>query len=86
MEALAAFGVAANIAQFIAFATSLVSTSVEAYQNSEGCADDVSSIAATYEKLRDLSQGLGTPILDPDLLIKHPQTVHTFVEAECTYD
>ena len=75
MEALAALSVAANIAQFIAFATSLVSKSVEAFRNTEGCADDVSSIAATYDKLRDLSHGLNPSILDPDMVIKHPETV-----------
>ena len=59
MEPLAAFGFAANIAQFLSFATTLIQTSREIYHSGQGSSNKVLTLEATYKQLKDLSQNLG---------------------------
>jgi len=58
MEALAAVSLAGNVVQFISFASSLVSNTVEIRNSTSGCTDAVMTLETVYGKLSQLSVDL----------------------------
>ncbi|KAI1129080.1 hypothetical protein F5Y10DRAFT_264542 [Nemania abortiva] len=60
MDPLVALGLASNVAQFVGFASKLISTSLEIHESLSGCTDDVSILDTVYGRLNDLSAGLRT--------------------------
>ena len=58
MDPLAALGLAANLAQFVSFASELLSRSREIYASAKGCTTNVLTLETIYSQLRELSSGL----------------------------
>ena len=55
MDPVSAFGLAASVAQFISFAASLVSSSVEIHTSVAGATSKIQSIEMVYQQLAELS-------------------------------
>ena len=58
MDPLTALGLSANVAQFLSFASELISKSKEIYTSTKGCTDNVLTLETVYTQLRDLSSTL----------------------------
>jgi hypothetical protein len=58
MDPLTALGLAANVAQFVSFASELISKSEEIYASAKGCTSKVLTLETVYLQLRDLSSSL----------------------------
>jgi hypothetical protein len=61
MDPASAFGIAASVAQFITFASTLISKVNEACRSSDGLNDDIANIEKVYDKLQGLSSNLDVP-------------------------
>jgi hypothetical protein len=70
MESLAALGVAASTAQFVTFASGLVSNAIEISGSASGATSQVLSMEVVYTQLKELASTLAaTPVPD------HPSAV-----------
>jgi hypothetical protein len=58
MDPLTALGLSANVAQFVSFASELISKSKEIYSSAKGCTRKVLTLETVYSQLRDLSSSL----------------------------
>lgn len=58
MDPLTAFGLSASVAQFVSFASELISKSKEIYASAKGCTGKVLTLEKVYTRLRDLSSSL----------------------------
>ncbi|CAH0043630.1 unnamed protein product [Clonostachys solani] len=61
MDPVSAFGLAASVAQFVMFTSTLISQGTEIYRSSSGLSSDGSTIEAIYGRLHELSMALDTP-------------------------
>ena len=58
MDPLTALGLSASVAQFVSFASDLISKSKEIYTSAKGCTSKVLTLETAYAQLRDLSSSL----------------------------
>jgi hypothetical protein len=58
MDPLTALGLSASVAQFVSFASELISKSNEIYNSTKGCTGKVLTLETVYAQLRDLSSSL----------------------------
>lgn len=58
MDPLTALGLSASVAQFVSFASELMSKSKEIYTSTKGGTDSVLTLETVYNQLRDLSSSL----------------------------
>ena len=58
MDPLTAIGLAANVVQFVSFASELLSKSNEIYNSAKGCSSKVFTLETIYEQLQNLSSSL----------------------------
>jgi hypothetical protein len=58
MDPLTALGLSASVAQFVSFASELMSKSKEIYTSAKGCTDKVLTLETIYTQLRDLGSSL----------------------------
>lgn len=58
MDPLTALGLAANVVQFVSFASKLLSASNEIYTSGKVCSSKVSTLETIYEQLQNLSSSL----------------------------
>ena len=82
MDPLTALGISASVAQFVSFASELISKSKEIYVSAKGCTSKVLTLESLYEQLQSLSSCLeASSRKDPRLtaLEKQPDFVkHVF--------
>lgn len=62
LDPLTALGLAANVTQFVSFASKLISTSQEIYALRKGCSNQILTLERTYEEVKSLSQKLGSEV------------------------
>jgi hypothetical protein len=58
MDPLTALGLSASVAQFVSFASELISKSKEIYTSARGCTEKMLTLETIYTRLRDLSTSL----------------------------
>lgn len=79
MDPLTALGLAANVAQFVSFASELISKSEEIYASAKGCTSKVLTLETVYLQLRDFSSSLElSSQKDPKLLAVQGTSKHVF--------
>lgn len=78
MEAVAAFGVAGNVIQFVQFASTLLSTAATIYQSASGSTLEADAMEKIYGTLLQFSRDLETG--DRDCGIRHSKHEDALVE------
>ncbi len=77
MDPVSAFGLAAGVAQFIGFAASLISSSVEIHTSVSGATSEILNIEMVYQQLAELSTLLAGDIVPhPGSQLPSPLTKH----------